>query len=197
MAGASRTQLDKILVGALFGMVFLGNYNLAFQFLMVFMIIPSALFSYLLPEKSGGSARREVEVVGLAVSAVVTVLGVLFAPYVIRWLFPHFEGSIQATQVISLAVLPASLASIKSSELLSRERSGIVLVGGLTALMVDAAGIILFGLWYQTVGFALAFLLSQIAFAIVLYVCSSEKVGSLLGRRRSVSELESKVREGD
>lgn len=197
LTSASRTQLDKILVGMLFGMAFLGNYNLAFQFLIVFMVIPGALFAYLLPEKSSGSARREVEVVGLAVAVVITVLGILFAPYVIRWLFPNFEGSIQATQVISLAVLPACLANIKSSELLSRERSGIVLVGGAAALIVHVAGIVIFGLWYQTVGFALAFLLSQVALAIVLYACSSEKVGSWLKRREHVSELESKIKEGE
>ena len=197
LIGASRTLLDKILVGAFFGMIFLGNYNLAFQFLMVFMVIPTALFSYLLPEKSSGSARREVEVVGLAVSVVITILGFLLAPYVIRWLFPHFEGSVQATQVISLAVLPATIARIKSSELLSRERSGTVLVGGATALVVNVVGIIILGLQYQTVGFALAFLLSQVALAIVLYVCSSEKVRSWFKRKESVSELESKAQEGE
>jgi O-antigen/teichoic acid export membrane protein len=141
-------------------MVYLGNYNLAFQFLIVFMVIPGALFAYLLPEKSSGSARREVEVVGLAVAVVITVLGILLAPYVIRWLFPHFEGSIKATRVISLTVVPTSIVSIRGSELLSRGRSGILLVAGTAAMVVHVVGIIFFGLWYQTAGFALAFLLS-------------------------------------
>ncbi|MFB0559703.1 MAG: lipopolysaccharide biosynthesis protein [Candidatus Lokiarchaeia archaeon] len=197
LSRASYNQLDKVLMGVLFGATFLGNYYLAFQFLLIFMVIPLALFSYLLPEKSSGVTRREVEIVGLAISVGITVLGVLLAPYIIRWLFPHFEGSIQATQVISLAVLPASLANIKSSQLLSKERSGVVLAGYVAALFIDLLGIIFFGSWYQTVGFAMAFLLSQVALALILLVCSSEKLRLWLKRRESVPEIDSKVQKDE
>jgi len=111
LAQASRTVLDKIIVGLFFGLMFLGTYNLAFQFLLIFLIIPQSLLSYLLPEKAGGSVRREVEVIGLVAAVVITILGIFLAPYLIRWLFPHFTDSIPATQVISLAVsIPHSLA---------------------------------------------------------------------------------------
>jgi O-antigen/teichoic acid export membrane protein len=118
-AQASRSVLDKIIVGFFFGLLFLGTYNLAFQFLVILLIIPQSLLSYLLPEKSGGSASREIEILGIVAAVAITILGFLLAPYFIRWLFPNFSDSIPVTQWLSLAVIPASIASIKTSVLLS------------------------------------------------------------------------------
>ncbi len=190
LAQASRTVLDKIIVGLFFGLLFLGTYNLAFQFLLVFLIVPQSLFSYLLPEKAGGSVRREVEIIGLVAAVVITVFGIFLAPYLIRWLFPHFTDSIPATQVISLAVVPASVANIRASVLLSEERTKIVLVGYVSALAVDVLGILLLGSSFQAVGFAAAFMLSQVVLAIILVVLPSERFANLINRRKSAVRTE-------
>lgn len=190
LAQASRTVLDKIIVGLFFGLMFLGTYNLAFQFLLIFLIVPQSLLSYLLPEKAGGSVRREVEVIGLVAAVVITVFGIFLAPYLIRWLFPHFTDSIPATQVISLAVVPASVANIRASALLSEERTKIVLAGYVSALAVDVLGILLLGSSFQAVGFAAAFMLSQVVLAIILVVLPSERFANLINRRKSAVRTE-------
>lgn len=190
LAQASRTVLDKIIVGLFFGLMFLGTYNLAFQFLLIFLIIPQSLLSYLLPEKAGGSVRREVEIIGLVAAVVITVFGIFLAPYLIRWLFPHFTDSIPATQVISLAVVPASVANIRASALLSEERTKIVLVGYVSALAVDVLGILFLGSSFQAVGFAAAFMLSQVVLAIILVVLPSERFANLINRRKSAVRTE-------
>ena len=190
LAQASRTVLDKIIVGLFFGLMFLGTYNLAFQFLLIFLIVPQSLLSYLLPEKAGGSVRREVEVIGLVAAVVITVFGIFLAPYFIRWLFPHFTDSIPATQVISLAVVPASVANIRASALLSEERTKIVLAGYVSALAVDVLGILSLGPSFQAVGFAAAFMLSQVVLAIILVVLPSERFANLINRRKPVVRTE-------
>ncbi|MGQ9723536.1 MAG: lipopolysaccharide biosynthesis protein [Candidatus Jordarchaeum sp.] len=184
LAQASRTVLDKIVIGLFFGLLFLGTYNLAFQFLMIFLVIPQSLLKYLLPEKSSGSTRREVELIGILAAVLITILGILLAPYFIQWLFPDFTESIPTTQVISLAVLPAAIASIKSSVLLSEERSKIVLVGYVAALVVDILGILLLGRIFQAIGFAAAFLISQVVLAVILVVLPSERLARLIKREK-------------
>nr|MDO8081429.1 oligosaccharide flippase family protein [Candidatus Freyarchaeota archaeon] len=188
-AQASRSVLDKIIVGFFFGLLFLGTYNLAFQFLVILLIIPQSLLSYLLPEKSGGSTSREIEILGIVAAAAITILGFLLAPYLIHWLFPGFSDSIPVTQWLSLAVIPASIASIKTSVLLSEERSKIVLGGYVSALAVDILGILLLGQTFQAVGFAWAFFLSQVALMIILWVLPSEKFARLRNRRKSVAQV--------
>ncbi len=192
LAQASRSVLDKIVVGLFFGLLFLGTYNLAFQFLLIFLVIPQSLLKYLLPEKSSGSVRREIEIIGILATVLITIVGILIAPYFINWLFPSFTDSIPATQVISLAVLPATIASIKSSVLLSEERSKIVLIGYVTALAVDILGIILLGQIFQAVGFAAAFLISQVVLAILLLVLPSEKFTRLINREKTAVQIERK-----
>lgn len=188
-AQASRSVLDKIIVGFFFGLLFLGTYNLAFQFLLILLIIPQSLLSYLLPEKSGGSTSREIEILGVIAAAATTVLGLLLAPYFIRWLFPSFSNSIPVTQWLSLAVIPASIASIKTSVLLSKERSKIVLGGYVAALAVNILGILLLGQTFQAVGFAWAFFLSQLALMIILWILPSEKFEKLRNRKKLASQV--------
>ncbi len=190
LAQASRTVVDKIVIGLIFGLLYLGTYNLAFQFLVILLIIPQSLLWYLLPEKSAGVIRREVEIIGILAAVAITVLGITLSPYFIEWLFPNFTDSIPVTQVISLAVVPATIASIKSSSLLSEERSKIVVVGYISALAVDLLGIILLGQSFQSVGFAIAFLLSQIVLMVILLVLPSEKFARLINSGKSAVQEE-------
>ncbi|MEM3526393.1 MAG: polysaccharide biosynthesis C-terminal domain-containing protein, partial [Candidatus Jordarchaeaceae archaeon] len=184
-AQASRSVLDKIIVGFFFGLLFLGTYNLAFQFLLILLIIPQSLLSYLLPEKAGGSSRREIEILGIIAAVATTVLGLLLAPYFIRWLFPSFSDSIPLTQWLSLAVIPASLASIKTSELLSKEQSKIALEGYAAALAVNIFGILLLGQIFQAVGFAWAFILSQLTLMSILWI-SPSKIHKKISKKTQV-----------
>lgn len=162
---------------------------MAFQFLLIFLIIPTSALSYLLPEKSGGSTRHEVEVISILLAVAITVLAFLLSPTLIRWLFPNFTNSITATQWLSLAVVPATIASIRTSKLLSEERPKFVLVGYVSALAVDIAGIMLLGQEFQAVGFAWAFVLSQVTVMTILLVAPSEKLARLKNRRKSASQV--------
>ncbi len=177
MLTASIGSLDKVVIGAAFGMHALGNYHLAFQFLTGFMIIPTSLFSFLLPEKSVGKVRREVEVLGIAAATLVTLTGIVVAPYIVRAFFPDFEGSIGALQALSLAVVPASVAYIKVSELYSKERAGLVMVSYIVMFIVYLAGIMLLGGWLQTTGFAVSYTIGQAILAVTSYIFSTERWG--------------------
>jgi O-antigen/teichoic acid export membrane protein len=188
-AQASRSAVDKVIIGLVFGLLFLGTYNLAFQFLIIFLIIPTSALSYLLPEKASGAPRHEVEVISILLAALITVLGIFLSPTLIPWLFPSFTGSITATQWLSLAVVPATIVSIRTSKLLSEERPKFVLVGYVSALAVYIAGILLLGQTFQAVGFAWAFVVSQVVVMIILLVLPSEKLAGLRNERKMAAQV--------
>lgn len=181
---ASIGSLDKVVIGAFFGMYALGNYHLAFQFLTGLMIIPTSLFSFLLPEKSGGKVRREVEVLGIAAAVLTSVAGIVLVPYVIKIFFPDFEGSIGAIQMLSLSVIPASVAYIKVSELYSKERADTAMLSYAAMFGVYMAGIALLGGWLQALGFAASYVIGQIVLAITAFLFSSNKWEEWEAKRR-------------
>ncbi|MHA1607320.1 MAG: lipopolysaccharide biosynthesis protein [Candidatus Freyarchaeota archaeon] len=171
---ASVGSLDKVIIGALFGMFALGNYHLAFQFLTGFTILPVSLLSFLLPEKSGGAKRREVEILGIAAAALISAAGFLLAPYLIKWFFRGFEGSVSAIQALSLAVVPASVANIRISTLFSEERADLAMASYLAMFGVYLSGIILLGGSMQALGFAISYTIGQAVLAVATVLFSSE-----------------------
>jgi O-antigen/teichoic acid export membrane protein len=184
LAQASHSSLDKVVIGFFFGLLFLGLYNLAYQFLLIFLIIPASVLGYLLPEKSGGSPRREVEVISLLLAVVITGLGIVLSPVVINLLFPSFTSSIAPTQWLALAVIPATISSIRTSTLLSEERPRIVLIAYISALVVDVVGILLLGVAFQAVGFAWAFVLDQLVLMAILLVLPSTRLTRLRNKSK-------------
>jgi len=189
---ASIGSLDKVVIGALFGMYSLGNYHLAFQFLTALMIVPISLFSFLLPEKSGGKVRKEVEVLGIAAAALVTLAGIIVVPYFIKLVFQSFEESIGAIQVLSLSVVPASIAYIKVSELYSKEKAGLAMVCHAAMFAVYIAGIVLLGGWLQLMGFAAAYTFGQIVLAAASYVFTTSRWEKREAEKRRVEKENSK-----
>lgn len=187
---ASLGSLDKVIIGSLFGMHSLGNYHLAFQFLTALMVIPTSLFSFLLPEKAGGRVRREVEVLGVAVAVLVSLTGIIAVPFFIKVFFPDFEGSISAIQLLSLSVVPASIAYIKLSELYSRERADLVMACHAAMFAVYIAGVVLLGGWLQMAGFALSYTAGQIVLAVISYVFTTSKWERWEAKRRKRREEE-------
>jgi len=183
-------SLDKVVIGALFGMYSLGNYHLAFQFLTALLIIPTSLFSFLLPEKSGGRVRREVEILGIVTAALITLAGIIAVPYLIKLVFPSFEESIHAIQVLSLAVVPASIAFINVSELYSREKAGLVMICYMAMFAVYMVGVISLGSWLQMMGFAASYVIGQVVLALASYVFRTSRWEKWEAERRTKKERE-------
>jgi len=164
----SISWLDKILIGSLFGMVTLGLYQLPYQIFMALSVLPSVLFSYLLPEKSAGTKTREVEILGILASVALAASVVVLSPIVIPWVFPNFAGSVGLIQVMSLGVVPFTITVTKMSELYAKERPGAVLISYLSALAVGIAGILVLGSYFGGIGLATSAVLLQTTLAASL-----------------------------
>ncbi|MEW6221935.1 MAG: FAD:protein FMN transferase [Candidatus Hadarchaeota archaeon] len=177
VGGAAVSFLDKILIGSLFGMALLGYYNFAYRIFVLLGVLPQVLFFYLLPERSSGADTKRVEHVGIIFSFVLAVAVFLLAPVLIPLAFPGFTEGIIAVQLMALALIPATAVVIKSSEMYSKENTGVVLGSRLLAIGVGVVGISALGRHLGLLGLAVALLLLNIAMLSGLFF-----IPKLMGR---------------
>jgi len=153
--------LDKIIVGALFGFTVLGLYQLAFQFLMLIMVIPSILFTYMLPQEASGSHKREIKYLGIAISIMIFLLMVFGSPIAIPILFPSYIDSIILIQIMSIAIIPVTIVSVINAKLLGNENSRLAFEGGLAYLISLAILLPSLGFILNSLGLAFAVVLAS------------------------------------
>ncbi|KUO42821.1 MAG: hypothetical protein APU95_02365 [Hadesarchaea archaeon YNP_N21] len=170
IASSSTSWLDKILIGSFFGMAALGVYQLAYQIFMLLSMLPTILFSYLLPEKSAGTKTREVETLGVIAAVALSLSAAAVSPIIIPKVFPNFSGSVELIQVMSFGVVPFSIAAMKMSGLYAHEMPGAVLISYLIALAVGIAGIIVLGNYFGALGLAMSVVLLQTTLAASLII---------------------------
>lgn len=174
LARGSSTWLDKIIIGVLFSFSMLGLYYFAYQMYMLMSFLPVVLTSYLLPEKSAKVNTRKVELLGVGISLLLALIAAVFAPLVIPWLFPEYTGSISLIQIMGFAVIPATVAAVKMSDLFASDRPRPVLVSHILAVLVGVAGIVLLGGYFGAIGLAVSVLLLQTTLATSLSLFVSE-----------------------
>ena len=156
-------QVDKIIVAPLLGFAILGNYSLALQIINVMMIFPSVLYKYLLPEESTGASNKRVKIFVIIFSISVSALGIFIAPMLIENFFPKFIESVDAIRIMSLAVIPSSIALILEAQFLGKERSKIVIIGTGISLVFLTIGMIVLGSWFGITGVAWSLVIATTA----------------------------------
>jgi O-antigen/teichoic acid export membrane protein len=143
LSRVSISFLDKVLIGELFGMAVLGYYHFAYRIFILFGILPQIMFFYLLSEKSAGRDTKKIEKVGIIASLGLAAATYLFAHFVVPLIFPAFSGSVNASQIMGLAIIPATLVAIKTSSLYTEGKTNVVFGSHLLTLGMGIVGIIL------------------------------------------------------
>ncbi|MFQ6085968.1 MAG: lipopolysaccharide biosynthesis protein [Candidatus Bathyarchaeia archaeon] len=159
---------DKILIRLMFGELVLGLYQLAFQFYLAFSMVPYSLFYYLLPEEAGGRERREVKLLGYLTTVGIVAFGVFGTPWVVRNFFPRFEESVLMVQVASFAIIPATIAQIRSVKYFASEKPRRVLLAYSGALLVELVAFSVLGNLMGTLGLPVALIVTQSTIALLL-----------------------------
>ncbi len=167
----SMNFLDKILIGTLFAnMAVLGVYQFGYRIFTLLAILPNALFFYLLPEKSAGNKKEKLEKLGILSSIGIAALIFGIAPFITSHIFPGFEEGINLIRIMGVAIIPATLSRIKTSELYSQEKTKPVLGSRLFGLGIGIIGIILtFSKSLGLVGLAGSMLAIQISLLVGLF----------------------------
>ena len=172
LASTANGQIDKLIIAPIFGFALLGNYYLGLQIIGFLGILPGIVFNYILPQDASGRSTTQVKKITLLSSVGFTLIGIFLIPPLIPIVFPEYTEAVTLLPILSLSVIPIAVQSIFISKLLGREKTRYVLISHLISIFVLVFGIIALGNEFGSEGIATAFVLSQVASAILLVVAA-------------------------
>ena len=168
-------QVDRLIIGPMFGFIILGNYYLAIQVLMVLTLIPEIVRKYTIPEDSSGVNTTKIKIITVGFSFVLALIGILVVPQVLPIFFPEYNESVELIPLISLTIIPATISGLYNSKFLAHEKSNYVVIINIVSTIVLISGVFILGQFLGVIGLAYSFLLSNIVKA-VFYFCLTKKV---------------------
>ena len=172
ISGAVGGQIDKLIIAPLLGFELLGNYSLAMQFLIILLLFPTIVFKYLLPMDSSGKNTKNLKKISILVSIALAVFGIVVLPIIIPVLFPKFIDTIIAIQIVSVAVIPATIGIFYESKLLALEKGKFPIIGKSIGIIIVVVGFLTLGPIYGMIGLAVTFVVSGFLQTIFIIIAS-------------------------
>ena len=172
ISGAVGGQIDKLIIAPLLGFELLGNYSLAMQFLIVLLLFPTIVYKYLLPMDSSGKNTKNLKKISILVSIALAVFGIVVLPIIIPVLFPKFIDTIIAIQIVSVAVIPATIGIFYESKLLALEKGKFPIIGKSIGIIIVVVGFLTLGPIYGMIGLAVTFVVSGLLETIFVIIAS-------------------------
>lgn len=162
ISGLFRTQLDKIILMPIIGFDVLGNYALALQAYGILMIISNIFYKFILPHDASNQNVKNLKFLMILISIGITLSGVIIGPSILEYIFPKFATVGSAIQILSLAVLPATITLLFTSKFLSNENSKIILSGRIIITSSMIILLLILSPIYGLIGATSAFVISSI-----------------------------------
>ena len=119
------------------------------------------MFKYILTHDASGNPNKKLKLFTFFSSIAIAIFGITILPLVIPEFFPKYTETVDAIQIISICVIPATVGQIYSSKLLGLEKSKTLIIGRIISTSSFLTAILLLGLAYGIVGVAAAFVLSS------------------------------------
>ena len=163
-------SIDKLIIAPLFGFILLGNYSLGLQFLSLLHIIPMVVFRYTMPQDSSGIENRKLKRITILTSIGIAILGLTIGPAVISLIFLEFGEAGDVIRIVSLSVVPFTIALMYQSKFLGQEKSRNVLFSSSIWVGTQILGILILGSLYGINGMASAVVLGATASAIYVVI---------------------------
>jgi len=154
------SSIDKILIAPIFGFAILGNYALGIQFYTMFLIIPSIIFQYILPQDASGNPSIFLKKITVMVSIGIAFLGIIFSPIIVKMMFPEFVEAVIIVQIMSLGIIPGTINYMYISKFLGNLQNKIILISSSIFLVSIILGMLILGKFYDVYGIAAAFVIS-------------------------------------
>ena len=167
---------DKLLIGSIFGLSMLGSYFFAAQYLFLLQTIPLSIFQYLVPQESEGKKNKNIKIFSIILASLIAVISYLTLPFFVGTLFPNFEESIELMQIFSLAVIPITISQIQITQFLGKEKSQMVLIGGIFQTTIYLLFVVLLGNYFGLRGIAIGLVISVII-RIILNLLIAKRLG--------------------
>ena len=175
LSGRMGSTIDKLIVAPLLGFMLLGNYSLALQLFVILYMIPMIIYKYLLPQDASGKPNNKLRQTAVLTSVGIAVLGVVLFPHIIPNFFPKFIETIDAIQIMSIAIIPATISLLYTSKFLGLEKSKFVLISKIIATSILIVGFIILGPIFGIIGLASVFVFTSTFEASFLFSISKIK----------------------
>ena len=166
------SSLSKLIIAPILGFAMLGNYHLGLQLFSTLFIFPSIIYKYTLTHDASGNSTKKIKIATIIASAGITVLGVFLSPIIIPHLFPKYAQVIDIIQILSFAMVPATISTLYDSKFLGSEKTRIVLFGAGIHTLVLIVGIVLLSNYFSVKGVAIAFVLATVIHTIFYLILS-------------------------
>ena len=161
---------DKLIIYPLLGFSLLGNYQLGVQFLSLLSLLPNIVYQYILPHDASGNPNKKLKKVTVVVSIGISIIAIVFTPFVLPHLFPKFTQAITVIQITSVGVIPITINLMYISKFLGAEKNRIVLIGSGIYLLTQIPAIFILGKVYGLNGAAAALVLATSAESVFLSI---------------------------
>ena len=180
-SSALNRWVDKLLIFPLYGFAFVGLYQFNLQIMVVLMILPTSLYSFMLSEKSSGKKHKQLVSIILFVTIILVIFVIIFSPYIIEQLFPKFEQGVNALQILIISVIPLSITQILKAELQAQESTKVG-YAGIARIASLLSFIAILGNLYGLEGLSIAVLVSAVVetiFFLFIYRGSKAKANGI------------------
>jgi O-antigen/teichoic acid export membrane protein len=168
-------QVDKIIIGPLFGFTVLGNYYLAIQVLNLLAIIPEIVKKYTLPEDSSGVNTTKIKFITVGFSGVLALVGIFVAPDILLLIFPEYSTSLELIPIISISIIPTTIYTLYVSQFLANEKSGYIVITSIISIIVLIISIFILGNLFGNIGLAYSLVISDTVRAVTIFGFSRTK----------------------
>jgi len=166
LSGVLSGSLDKLIIGPLFGFALLGNYSLGLQFLALLTLIPISVGRYLMPNDASGNENKKLKKMIILFSIGLAILGFIIGPIVITSVFPKFTEAEDVIRIVSISVIPSTIAMTYQTKFLGREKSRLVLISSSIWTGTQIIGILILGNYFGVNGIAFSLVLGTTAAAV-------------------------------
>ena len=159
--GGFRNHLDKIIIAPVLGLSLLGNYALALQIWAILILFSNIIFRYILTHDASGNPNKKLKLFTFFSSIAIAIFGITILPLIIPEFFPKYTGTVDAIQIMSICVIPATVGQIYTSKLLGSEKSKTLIFARTISASSFLITMLVLGLTYGIVCVAAAFVLSS------------------------------------
>ena len=161
--GGVTGQIDKLIIAPLLGFALLGNFSLAFQLVSVLLILPNVIFRYIIPQDARGEKNKKLKTYSILLAIALAITAIVIAPIIIPVIFPKYIDVIEAVQIMSICVIPATISSIYWSKFLAYEKSKFLIFAQLSSLVTMVVGFLILGPILGLIGLAIVLVISYVA----------------------------------
>lgn len=162
------SQIDKLIIGPMFGFLVLGNYYFAIQILNLLSIIPEIIKKYILPEDSSGKNTVKIKIITILFSVLLALVGIFIAPKVIPIFLPEYSTALELIPIISISIIPTTIYAIFSAQFLAHEKNGFLIIASIFSVAILIIGAFSLGVIFGIVGLAYSLVISDTSRILIL-----------------------------